>query len=585
MGAKLNKLTRAHVKRVVREVTIRRVSYTETLDFAYQFYQAIDTPRSLSCFILLKHNEIDQLVSRPIHPNDYNNYRSYQLDQAATSLLKKFKFQTSSHPGWKSRTRDVALSTFYDCESSCRETNDRIINDRISRRTSLVLARARKIIRSILGRFDIERWLESCSFGPGVDYSNRRHATLYDKIAKSPTVGANFRNLGMAMVKSCPSWSEVITDFQVVSHNRVTFVPKDAKTDRPIAIEPTLNIYAQKGLGSMIRKRLKYRAGIDLNTQLANQMLALSGSVDNFLCTIDLKSASDTVSYTVVECLLPPDWFHALNATRSTHGLLPDGTIVEYEKFSSMGNGYTFELETLIFHALSVAVQLELGLIPFSSVYGDDIVCPRLAYNMLTEVFQDLGFTVNRVKSFHNSPFRESCGADFYDGKNVRPFHLKEPLHDLPSVYKAANSISRLAYFFGLGIVRDSTLQAVYWSLCSLTKRWEAGQLCVGSFISDEMGYPAVTDSHLSVHFSEALRRRVLGWQRDYQCWVHGSLRARPVRFRFEGRKGDFAVALYLARGSTDRATYGFVDCRVRRTQYSLGTQQPSEWYDVPGWS
>jgi hypothetical protein len=94
------------------------------------------------------------------------------------------------------------------------------------------------------------------------------------------------------------------------------------------------------------------------------------------------------------------------------------------EKFSSMGNGFTFELETLIFAALAAAVSdLTLGENLF--VYGDDIIVPTHASSNVLAVLRTFGFTPNTKKTFTSGSFRESCGGDYFLGYDVRSVFLK----------------------------------------------------------------------------------------------------------------------------------------------------------------
>jgi len=102
---------------------------------------------------------------------------------------------------------------------------------------------------------------------------------------------------------------------------------------------------------------------------------------------------------------------------------MPDGKWVFNEKFSSMGNGFTFELETMIFWAAISSVSD--GLI---SVYGDDLIIESAYYHDVISALDLLGFTPNGEKSFYQGKFRESCGADYWDGNEVRPCYLKSDL-------------------------------------------------------------------------------------------------------------------------------------------------------------
>jgi hypothetical protein len=197
----------------------------------------------------------------------------------------------------------------------------------------------------------------------------------------------------------------------------------------------------QKGVGSYIRKRLRSH-GVDLDDQGVNQTMA-QAAVHFGYATIDLSMASDTISKELVYDLLPVDWAIFLDDLRSPAGILPDGSRILYEKFSSMGNGYTFELESMVFYALSRAVidHLELFVPPF--VYGDDLVIPSECFALLSEVFSHCGFEVNTSKSFVEGQFYESCGRHFFGGHEVTPIYQKEIPDSLPAWIRAGNRLYR----------------------------------------------------------------------------------------------------------------------------------------------
>jgi hypothetical protein len=90
-----------------------------------------------------------------------------------------------------------------------------------------------------------------------------------------------------------------------------------------------------------------------------------------------------------------------------------------------MGNGYTFELESMIFYALAFAIARHYS-IPFDfTVYGDDMVANRELTDKILEIFPHFGFTPNKEKSFFEGPFRESCGFDAFLGIDIRPFYMR----------------------------------------------------------------------------------------------------------------------------------------------------------------
>lgn len=101
-----------------------------------------------------------------------------------------------------------------------------------------------------------------------------------------------------------------------------------------------MNMYLQKGVGTFIRNRLR-SVGIDLNDQTRNQELARIGSIDGSLATLDLSSASDSVSDRLVWTLLPPKLYSYLDMIRSHYTLLDNGSLHRWNLFSTMGNGFT----------------------------------------------------------------------------------------------------------------------------------------------------------------------------------------------------------------------------------------------------
>jgi hypothetical protein len=151
--------------------------------------------------------------------------------------------------------------------------------------------------------------------------------------------------------------------------------------------------------------------------------------------------ASDTLAIELVRDLLPPDWFDILWALRSPNGNF-DGTIRPWAKFSSMGNGYTFELETIIFLALAKSVCEVKGIKHSQvSVFGDDIILPTDAFAAFSDVLRYSGFCINKEKSFTRGHFRESCGGDYFQGRDVRPFYLKRQIRSVRDLIFLRNSL------------------------------------------------------------------------------------------------------------------------------------------------
>jgi len=106
-----------------------------------------------------------------------------------------------------------------------------------------------------------------------------------------------------------------------------------------------------------------------------------------------------------------------------------------------MGNGFTWELESLIFWAIAVILCEEDVCYSADdvSVYGDDITLPSSLSSRYADVCSLLGFKVNQSKSFSTGYFRESCGDYYYAGVNINPFYFRNPVSDLVSLYDTAN--------------------------------------------------------------------------------------------------------------------------------------------------
>jgi hypothetical protein len=312
--------------------------------------------------------------------------------------------------------------------------------------------------------------------GPGGTLSSRgNRVTEYYKYADLPyTVTENAAPYAFAAISANSQWMEIlensgrrteITPFnapqsykdltilkdcvELVSDDKITFVPKDARTERPIAVGASLNMYLQLGVKTWLQKRL-LRVGLDLSDQETNQRLAYEGSRYSFIkgiknpnqfATIDLASASDTISYELVKLLLPPDWFALLCDLRHESGAIGSESF-KYEKFSAMGNGFTFPLESLIFWAVAKAAILQDGYPCLQSdiaVYGDDIIIREKCVGSALRALTWSGFTVNHEKSFFSGPFKESCGADYFLGTDVRPFYLKRRLDHAQDYYFVCN--------------------------------------------------------------------------------------------------------------------------------------------------
>lgn len=286
---------------------------------------------------------------------------------------------------------------------------------------------------------------------PAGKYLGKAHAT-------EPALEI-FRSL---LSEEMPLWASFGDDlsFDVVPGNVMFTVAKKADIDRCACKEPDINMFLQKGAGSYIRSCLR-TVGINLNDQLKNRSLARVGSITGNLATLDLSSASDSVTRNLVELLLPECWFSTLDVIRSQVTYI-DGVEHQNEMFSSMGNGFTFELESLLFWALARATAYFSGTSGVISVYGDDLIVPtRMAHDLIW-VLGYFGFETNESKSFIEGPFRESCGGHYHNGFDVTPFYLRAPLERLTDLIHMANSLRKWSSV-GMRILDPDAYETWHW--------------------------------------------------------------------------------------------------------------------------
>lgn len=522
--------------------------HKENLGTLYDVLIDVVTSRDVSRYFGL------QLLNDPtVYGSSASVYRSAA---AVLSFLKKYPFGEVAglDPLGKAKSRSD------EAEKLCRQTNRRLrwFRHRGYRLEKLrpglhaVFHRARSYISSWLGSVDLNTIYNHTRHGPGgaLGVSGSRTTGYYKYSAQTYTVSTRARPYAIAAILADEQWRRYIIgrsktfgpwrseadeafykaleSLEVVSYNKVTYVPKTAQTHRAIAVEPLMNVYLQLGVGQYIRDKLR-RAGFDLSDQTRNQRLARLGSQWDGVpsegpVTLDLSMASDTLAVELVKELLPEEWYNLLSDLRSENGLR-DGVEVPWSKFSSMGNGFTFELETMIFAALSLAVHCECGgRRDHISIYGDDIIVPANLTLRVVEVLNYAGFRVNTEKSYAFGPFRESCGKDWFKGEDVRPFFLRKEIKTRRDLLLCHNS------FFVRSAEGPNSEVVRY-----LFNRFPA-------MVRDNLRGPISedTEGHLFSHRDSAQTSRLVQWDRDCQQWSYPSLKDSPLEF------GGESEAVYL---------------------------------------
>lgn len=353
-------------------------------------------------------------------------------------------------PGRAEERRSAAIRKWMAVEAVNGETNRRLSNWVDSQSVEILpgvscsrfFARVRLVVSSILP-WEPSLNLFNNGFSGGASTSKGRrqgHPAL--KFLDRADITRDAYPLFEAVNRKT-RWADHLDESRLdprfVRGNVMFTVPKSSDIDRCACKEPDLNMFLQKGFGNQIRSLLK-RVGVDLNDQRHNQELARLGSIDGSLATLDLSSASDSVTYELVRACLPPNWFYYLDLVRSKV-MEVDGVEIVPQMFSSMGNGFTFELESLLFYAIARATAYFGGVSGRISVYGDDIIVPTEISGDVVSALLFCGFRVNPDKSFVDGPFRESCGAYWHGGENVKPFFIRRPFSTISDLILTLNQL------------------------------------------------------------------------------------------------------------------------------------------------
>jgi len=376
--------------------------------------------------------------------------------QLTSSLFKKYVEESST------AANAAALDLFLSMNSRCATW---LVPDTSTWKRAYLYDRFRfwfrhytaKLYDAACEPYDI--WLKG-KFGKGANVS-ASGVTHYQKLYAGKITTANaslsyyhklFSSMNADERQASGLRSSAFGEIAIVAGSKLSFVAKNNTISRCICTEPTLEMFFQQGLDSFIRALLSRDFGINLDHQQArNARLALDGSVDGSFATIDLSSASDTISTAMLRDVCDGRFLAIMDSFRSKRVHLPNGELLDLHLFSSMGNGYTFSLQTLIF-CVVVKVVYEMHSLPFIAsstplsnldipdtyaVNGDDIVVVNHVFQDVCMLLSMLGFIPNPDKSFSTGYFRESCGVDAFRGANVRGIYIKclETPHDRYSAF------------------------------------------------------------------------------------------------------------------------------------------------------
>jgi len=421
-----------------------------------------------------------------------------------------------------------------------------------------------------LGAFDLDFIRGSMMVGPG-SAQKADSAYMVSKLFESAISYTDDRMIPIyrAALSETGLWADAeMQRFQTfgfvrVRGGKIFFALKNAEISRTCCTEASLNMLFQKAAGEFIEQRLEYFFGISLKKQPDfNRELARIGSLNGSFGTVDLVSASDSIGLFLFRRDFPTGVLKTtMEMSRSTVAVLPDGDEEDLQMISTMGNGFTFPLQTLIFASAVRAVYQVMGFPCFDpktqfGVFGDDIVVRREAYDFLNSMLAKLGFTVNVGKSFNTGPFRESCGHDYYDGMQIRGVYIRS-LETPQNVYSAINRLTRWSGLHGIPLT--STIR----TLLSWVR-----DIRIPLSESDDAGF--------KVPFKFTQPRVTDNYWFNYRCYVR-----RVKRLRVLEPDSDDPPINSMGVG------VGFLAGHIRRRDFVLKNPEDSSWHywkdlDVP---
>jgi len=368
---------------------------------------------------------------RALACGDLDSYNPYALKttRQITDLFKKFSFSQDLYT--PAQLRDDSVKKFMD-------NQERLLNFEFPDDPTVksIVFGAKGYADQILGDFTHLEICERATFGKkssvgipmrqaceGSRYEapitgSREHIDWFDKyygIWNRPAHG--YAQARAALLKKPP--------YRLVDSLEAVLVDKTWKSLRMIMPNTTLGTLYSSGMGRTIEDRLRSHNYDIKHLQPVHGELARFGSLTGSLVTADQSMASDNITVQLVDAILPRPWASALKFGR-IEGMALYGQRLATPTFATMGIGFTFPLQTLIFLCLLLSIRdyCKLDEQTVVSVFGDDLIYATEMHQVVCDVFPKLGLVLNIDKTFAEGYFRESCGYDFYRGIDVRPFHL-----------------------------------------------------------------------------------------------------------------------------------------------------------------
>lgn len=350
----------------------------------------------------------------------------YDTETEAT-VLSKFIETEREVTRWSSNWEKISL-----CLDS---SNDHRSYNRIGSTDSKfpyasLIKKARVLLHRVFQQFDPHDIVPS--HGPGAVATRERlwekwtFSRVSERLAQEYPLDAFF----FASLHHVADRLDKLTSIELGEDSaRIVLVPKDSRGPRTISCEPLSNQWIQQGLMRAIIRHVEHhpltRYNVHFTDQQPNQYGALLGSKYGQYATLDLNEASDRVSVGLVKLLFPGNVLDALVASRSLTTQLPDGTVLNLNKFAPMGSAVCFPVLALTVWALLAVGTDDADTREGILVYGDDVVVKSGYAAHAMTILEAFGLKVNRSKSYTTGFFRESCGVDAFRGIDVTPVRIR----------------------------------------------------------------------------------------------------------------------------------------------------------------
>lgn len=230
---------------------------------------------------------------------------------------------------------------------------------------------------------------------------------------------------------------------------KLSIVPKDRRGPRVICTQPSGLMWIQQGQRRNLERCIENSRHLKVNRHVLggpdcsikfdkqenNGSLALESSRTREFATIDLKDASDLVSWGLVRYLFNEETSRFLAASRATHVIIKKDAVERLHMYAPMGSAMCFPIESIVFWGIATAATLVCRGVTYDRlcrmdsprkwlsqnlsevfVFGDDILVRSEMCQEVCERLKEVGFIPNLGKTFSKGFYREACGVDAFYG-------------------------------------------------------------------------------------------------------------------------------------------------------------------------